>query len=323
MQVFTGERPYNDSEHSDDPSVILDVIRGIKPNRPTDREVIDRGLSDDLWRVLEIMWSYSPQSRPRAKRVCELLEDPSLTVSPPPVSQTVFTLSSSLAPPTTLSRTRSSSSVSSSAAPVFAKSNARRNMRWWLTNIDIPMAELWILLPIIITYPLNSLMLVCQHPALTYHMKASWDCEWLIHIRLSLLRHLTGRFFRSVEVSSFSSPHHTTANIMAFLTWSSARCLQLTFLSDQWVYWNLPWCFWDALARYCFSQTFFQSFGFSSDAKLPIDVVALAKLRPGVRSGRILSPDVVKCPLLVLFYKSAFVSTVTPPRAGAHAVPIV
>ncbi|OCH91487.1 kinase-like protein, partial [Obba rivulosa] len=68
LEIFTGAIPFNDCPR--DATVILRVIKGIRPQRPP--QTID-GLTDGVWNLMEECWQPDWRKRPDIKRVLEYL----------------------------------------------------------------------------------------------------------------------------------------------------------------------------------------------------------------------------------------------------------
>ena len=60
LEVITGDLPYSHQRH--DTVVILEVIRGIRPNRPP-------AVSDEVWDIMTACWETKPHKRPLATLV--------------------------------------------------------------------------------------------------------------------------------------------------------------------------------------------------------------------------------------------------------------
>ena len=60
-KTFTGRVPFYDNTLT---MVIVDVLSGRRPTRPTDPR-----LTDDLWKLTERCWSHDPRQRPRIAEV--------------------------------------------------------------------------------------------------------------------------------------------------------------------------------------------------------------------------------------------------------------
>lgn len=70
--MFSGKIPFYD-----DPAetrVLLGVITGRRPARPVDDLSRDRGLSDEMWALVETCWAQKPTDRPAIVKVLELLQ---------------------------------------------------------------------------------------------------------------------------------------------------------------------------------------------------------------------------------------------------------
>jgi len=61
VEAFTGRAPFYNSTPT---TVIVDVLSGCRPERPT-----DPNLTDDLWILTEQCWDHNPQRRPRITEV--------------------------------------------------------------------------------------------------------------------------------------------------------------------------------------------------------------------------------------------------------------
>jgi len=66
LEVITGRSPYSHQRH--DTVVILEVIRGIRPNRPQ-----DPAISDNVWNIISACWETKPHKRPPAALVASWL----------------------------------------------------------------------------------------------------------------------------------------------------------------------------------------------------------------------------------------------------------
>jgi len=62
LEVMTRKLPYSHRRY--DAVVMLDVIRGTRPNRP-----LDPPISDDVWRIVTACWETKPEKRPSAALV--------------------------------------------------------------------------------------------------------------------------------------------------------------------------------------------------------------------------------------------------------------
>ena len=49
--------------------VLMLVLKGEHPARPRDAEVVERGLDDSLWGLLESCWAFNPDDRPSMDEV--------------------------------------------------------------------------------------------------------------------------------------------------------------------------------------------------------------------------------------------------------------
>lgn len=69
--MFSGEIPFYDDRV--ETRVILGVMRGKRPTRPSDDLSNVRGLSDEMWKLIEVCWDEEPMRRPPIARVVEWL----------------------------------------------------------------------------------------------------------------------------------------------------------------------------------------------------------------------------------------------------------
>lgn len=65
--MFSGEVPF--SKTPNDVQVILSVMRGKRPARPTHALSRTRGFSDELWDLIQMCWAQDPTQRPGAEDV--------------------------------------------------------------------------------------------------------------------------------------------------------------------------------------------------------------------------------------------------------------
>lgn len=49
------------------------TLKGEHPSRPSDTNCLERGLTDDLWLLMQSCWSSSPQDRPNATHITQCL----------------------------------------------------------------------------------------------------------------------------------------------------------------------------------------------------------------------------------------------------------
>jgi len=59
---MTHQQPYRDIKHHF--SAVNNAQNGIQPERPTEPDVLRRGLNDELWAILVESWSLEPSLRP-------------------------------------------------------------------------------------------------------------------------------------------------------------------------------------------------------------------------------------------------------------------
>jgi hypothetical protein len=69
--MFSGEIPFY--EDPSDMRVILGLIGGLRPIRPKDDSCKIRGLTDEVWNLIETCWTQDPTQRPTATQLVEHL----------------------------------------------------------------------------------------------------------------------------------------------------------------------------------------------------------------------------------------------------------
>lgn len=69
--MFSGQYPFHDI--ANDFRVILVVKQQKRPSRPTHNLCQTRGLSDDIWKLIETCWNSEPSRRPKAGQIVEQL----------------------------------------------------------------------------------------------------------------------------------------------------------------------------------------------------------------------------------------------------------
>jgi hypothetical protein len=65
--MFSGELPFFENPY--DVQVILGVMRGKRPTRPSGNLSRTRGFSDEAWNLVEACWAQEPTQRPTADQV--------------------------------------------------------------------------------------------------------------------------------------------------------------------------------------------------------------------------------------------------------------
>jgi len=73
LQLFTRDIPF--FYISQDGAVALTVMRGDLPEKPIDKDIISRGLDDEMWGLMTHCWDPEPSKRPDAKFVLRRLRD--------------------------------------------------------------------------------------------------------------------------------------------------------------------------------------------------------------------------------------------------------
>ncbi|KAF9257440.1 kinase-like protein [Marasmius fiardii PR-910] len=71
LELFTHQYPFSKIRHP--PEVIMRVTRGQRPPQPEEARVIERGLDDDMWKLLTECWDHNPSARPTIEEVLERL----------------------------------------------------------------------------------------------------------------------------------------------------------------------------------------------------------------------------------------------------------
>ncbi|TFK27094.1 kinase-like protein [Coprinopsis marcescibilis] len=72
LEILTHQQPYGKVKHHTE--AILKAARGIKPARPTEERVRERGLDDNLWNTICESWSLEPQDRPTIQKFIDVLK---------------------------------------------------------------------------------------------------------------------------------------------------------------------------------------------------------------------------------------------------------
>ncbi|KAJ7733797.1 kinase-like domain-containing protein [Mycena metata] len=71
LELITHEPPYNDIKHTTE--VVIRSAKGETPRRPTEPQVVQRGLDDELWFLLMHCWATAPLERPTIKETLSML----------------------------------------------------------------------------------------------------------------------------------------------------------------------------------------------------------------------------------------------------------
>ncbi|KAF9268622.1 kinase-like protein [Marasmius fiardii PR-910] len=71
LELFTHQYPYWKIKHP--PEVVLVVARKRPPPQPKEARVIERGLDDDMWKLLIECWDHIPSARPTIEEVLDRL----------------------------------------------------------------------------------------------------------------------------------------------------------------------------------------------------------------------------------------------------------
>ncbi|KAJ7591214.1 kinase-like domain-containing protein [Mycena floridula] len=70
-QILTHSQPFANIKHTTE--VVIRSSSGEKPPRPTEPRVLERGLNNELWALLNDCWSVEPSDRPSIKQVIQRL----------------------------------------------------------------------------------------------------------------------------------------------------------------------------------------------------------------------------------------------------------
>ena len=68
---MTHAQPYANIKHTTE--VVIRSSRGEKPPRPSEARIVQRGLDDQLWKLLNECWNVLPSSRPPIAEVLNKL----------------------------------------------------------------------------------------------------------------------------------------------------------------------------------------------------------------------------------------------------------
>jgi hypothetical protein len=79
--MFSGNIPFSDIVN--DFQCIIAVKQGRRPSPPTNKLSRRRGLSDEVWEVMEECWSHDPSGRPPASQIVDTLR----SMLPPDIDQ--------------------------------------------------------------------------------------------------------------------------------------------------------------------------------------------------------------------------------------------
>ncbi|TFK55856.1 kinase-like protein [Heliocybe sulcata] len=71
LELLTHNQPFAYIKHTTE--VVVEVARANRPRRPTEAEVLHRGLDDNLWKVMLACWAHERTDRPSIQTVIERL----------------------------------------------------------------------------------------------------------------------------------------------------------------------------------------------------------------------------------------------------------
>ncbi|KAF7433209.1 hypothetical protein PC9H_005159 [Pleurotus ostreatus] len=72
LEVLTHKQPFNHIKHTTE--VVIRSARGDRPIRPTDQRVLERGLDDNLWMLLNQCWALEATDRPDIQELIQRLQ---------------------------------------------------------------------------------------------------------------------------------------------------------------------------------------------------------------------------------------------------------
>jgi len=71
-ELFSDHAPFY--EQKADTAVLLSILQGMRPTRPSDELSKRRGLGDEIWTIIVTCWVQDPTQRPTAEQVVERLQ---------------------------------------------------------------------------------------------------------------------------------------------------------------------------------------------------------------------------------------------------------
>jgi hypothetical protein len=71
LQIFSGNVPFY--EVTREPQVMMKVVEGKRPARPSSEICNSRALDDSVWALVEICWHQNPSARPTASKAVDLI----------------------------------------------------------------------------------------------------------------------------------------------------------------------------------------------------------------------------------------------------------
>ncbi|KAJ7030852.1 kinase-like domain-containing protein [Mycena alexandri] len=71
LELFTHERPWSSIPQS--VVVIIQAIQGLRPPRPMQSQILERGLDVNCWALVEHCWAQSPEERPTIQEILSSL----------------------------------------------------------------------------------------------------------------------------------------------------------------------------------------------------------------------------------------------------------
>ena len=70
--MITGESPYAEVRRTTE--VLFNMQKGLRPARPLGQKYLERGLSDNMWRIIGLTWVQEPKERLTAEQFLEELD---------------------------------------------------------------------------------------------------------------------------------------------------------------------------------------------------------------------------------------------------------
>ncbi|KAL0574327.1 hypothetical protein V5O48_007638 [Marasmius crinis-equi] len=72
LEIFTHQQPYANIKHTTE--VVIRTSQGLFPVQPSDPRVLERGLNDEMWKLMTECWGRIPSTRPDIDQVLAKLE---------------------------------------------------------------------------------------------------------------------------------------------------------------------------------------------------------------------------------------------------------
>lgn len=75
LELFTHDHPFREVKYSG--TIVEAVTKGTRPKRPVESDVLRRGLSDDIWSLMQACWMEAREQRPKIEQVITTLNSSS------------------------------------------------------------------------------------------------------------------------------------------------------------------------------------------------------------------------------------------------------